>query len=497
MTYNLPRGTPESQGLASRAVTAFLDEADSIGLELHSLMLLRHGHVVAEGWWSPYTPDGVQLLYSLSKSFTATAIGLAQHEGLLSLDDTVLGFFPERAPRDPHPYLASMRVRHLLSMATGHVGDTLEPIARRYASDWLGGFLALPPEQEPGSIFAYNNGATFMLAAILQRVTGMGLLEYLKPRLLEPLGITAARWDKTPQGLEHGFSGLHTTTEAVAKLGQLYLQRGRWDGQQLLPEAWVEDATQLHIANAPLTAAPNDAPSDWAQGYGFQFWMCRHGAYRGDGAFGQFCLVMPAEDAVLALTSATMDMQIVLDLAWKHLLPALQAQSGPLPEDTENQQDLPERLARLALPTVAGARSSPTETTVIGQAYRLELLAQPDDADGALYRPLPELSGLRLETTSAGWALELHQGQKSFVLDCGYESWLPASPGFLDIYPGPVRTSAAWTADDSLTLKLLYLETPHTLTLNLKFVGDSVRLKPRWNVQFGALELPPLTGTRR
>lgn len=272
------------------------------------------------------------------------------------------------------------------------------------------------------------------------------------------------------------------------------MQRGHWEGQQLLPEAWVEEATRLHIANAPAGSVPGEDPSDWAQGYGYQFWRCRHGAYRGDGAFGQFCVIMPEEDAVLAITSATMDMQIVLDLVWRHLLPALRARAKPLSEDTSLGQTLSKRLEGLKLPPVTGERSSIIEPSVLGRTYRFEEPAAASDTP--LYRPLPNLSGFKLETTETGWRLELHHEDEVHALGCGHEDWLPASPGFLAIYPGPVRVSAAWTANDVFTINILYLETPHTLILGLRFSGDTVRLEPRWSVQFGALELPTLTGRR-
>ena len=196
MTRTFARSTPEAQGIPSTSLTDFLAAAEGQGLELHSLMLVRHGAVVAEGWWHPFGPDTVHLLYSLSKSFTATAIGLAVAEGRLSVDDPVLPFFPDEAPAEPHPNLQTMRVRDLLNMATGHVEDTLERLAEQH--DWVRGFLALPPEREPGTVFAYNQGATLTLAAIIHKVTGQGLLEYLRPRLLDPLGITKAHWLGTP-----------------------------------------------------------------------------------------------------------------------------------------------------------------------------------------------------------------------------------------------------------------------------------------------------------
>ena len=216
-TAPLPRSRPADVQVASTGIDAFLDAVETApDIELHSLMVLRHGHVLAEGWWAPYRPDGLHLLYSLSKSVTATALGLAVAEGLLDLDDTVVSHLPELAGVATHPWSRSMRLRHLAAMATGHHEDTLDRAVQLDPAEPLRGFLALPPDSEPGSVFAYNNGATYTLGAVLQRVTGQTLTAYLTPRLLEPLGVSASAWHEHPPGRELGFSGLHLTTESIA-----------------------------------------------------------------------------------------------------------------------------------------------------------------------------------------------------------------------------------------------------------------------------------------
>ena len=454
----LPRSTPSQQGVPASAISGLLDACAAARLELHSLMVLRHGHVVAEGWWEPYAPDELHLLYSLSKSFTATAVGLAVEEGLLGVDDLVVSFFPEDVPDDLHPHLARMRVRHLLSMSTGHREDTLDRLDRARV---VASFLALAPEEEPGTWFTYNNGATMMLSAIVTRLTGVRLLDYLRLRLLEPLGIVDANWQRLGE-LDLGFSGLHLTTESVAKLGQLFLQGGSWYGQQLVPAEWVDEASRLQVDN------PREPNPDWRQGYGYQFWMGRRG-YRGDGAFGQFCLVLPEEDAVVAITSATEDMQAILDCVWKELLPALQQGE---PEDragtTEGEDELIRRLAELRLPVASRA---------------------PSGADDALpwVRPAPLPAHQRapltvdaIEEADSGWRLTLADEHATYVVSCGAGHWIRADA---EVRPGHVLRVAAlgsWTSDTELTLELALVQTPHRVTL----VWDSVtgRATARWNV---------------
>jgi CubicO group peptidase (beta-lactamase class C family) len=292
----------------------FLDSVERGGPEVHSLMVMRHGSVVAEGWRAPYAADAVHEVFSLTKAFTSTAIGFARAEGLLDLDDLVLDHLRDLAPAQPDANLERMRIRHLLTMTTGHAEGLHDELYD--LPDWERAILALPVEHEPGTHFTYNSAATYLLGVILHRRTGLGLAEYLRPRLLEPLGIADPRWDRSPSGLENGGFGLSLTTEDIACLGQLYLDGGRWQGDQVLPVGWAEEATALQVPSQL-------GDVDWEQGYGYAFWQCRHGAVRGDGAFGQFCILFPAYDAVVAITSGTPDLQGVLDRVWTHLLPAL------------------------------------------------------------------------------------------------------------------------------------------------------------------------------
>ncbi len=240
----LPRSEPEDVGIPSSAVTSFVDALGRSGQEVHSFMLLRRGAVAAEAWWKPYAPDLPHMLFSLSKSFTSTAVGLAVSERLLSVDDPVLRFFPEQAPRRPSKNLEAMRVRHLLTMSTGHEKDCLDRMMRGRSRDWVRRILSLKVEREPGSLFVYNSGASYLLSAIVQKVTGQRLVEYLAPRLFEPLGIEGAAWETCPLGINTGGWGLSLTTEDIAKFGLLYLRKGLWGGRRLLTEAWVDEATR-------------------------------------------------------------------------------------------------------------------------------------------------------------------------------------------------------------------------------------------------------------
>ena len=476
----LPRSTPESQGISSSALLALVEAMDATIHEQHSLMLLRHGQVVAEGWWSPYGPPHPHTLFSLSKSFTSTAAGLAVAEGLLSLDDTVLSFFPEDAPAEVNEHLASMRVRHLLSMSSGHTEDTLGTIFAQPEGNWAKAFLLQAVERDPGTHFVYNSGATYMVSAIVRKVTGENVLEYLTPRLLEPLGIVGATWENCPKGINTGGWGMSIKTEDIARFGQLYLQRGVWNGKRLLPEGWVEDATAHHISNG------DDPNSDWCQGYGFQFWRSRHGAYRGDGAFGQFCIVLPDQDTVLALTAGVADMQSVLNLVWQHLLPALEA--NPLPEDRTAQANLQNRLSSLALRTPQGNSSSEIGKTVSGKTYRFEANDQ-------------DIEAITVDFGDESAKLSLRSSHGEQELLCGNNgAWIAGKMMLKNVpvqsgsQPRSVMTSGAWTDESTYQAKLCFYETPFCPTFSFRFEENTLHFDHRPNVSFGPVEHPQLVG---
>lgn len=220
----LPRSTPEAQGVSTASIREFIATADRQVNTMHSFMLVRYGHVVAEAWWSPETAEAPHILWSLSKSFTSTAVGFAVSEGKLSVDDRVLKFFPDDAPESPSANLKAMRVRDLLTMSTGHQDE----VKLTRESNWVQAFLHHPVPHKPGTHFRYNTPATYMLSAIVQKVTGQTVRDYLQPRLFEPLEIEKPKWDASPQGISIGGYGLFVRTEDIAKFGQLYLQKGKW-----------------------------------------------------------------------------------------------------------------------------------------------------------------------------------------------------------------------------------------------------------------------------
>ncbi len=483
--YALPRSSPERQGISSSAVLAFVEAADSEIDQMHSFMLVRHGHVVAEGWWAPYDAQTPHVLYSLSKSFTSTAVGLAVSEGKLSLDDEVLKFFPGEAPAEPSANLRQMRVRDLLRMSAGNqteasllTWDGRDPALRD--ATWVRRFLAHPVPFKPGTHFLYNSAATYMLSAIVQQATGQRVLDYLRPRLFGPLGFKDPAWVASPQGVTVGAYGLSLRTEEIARFGQLYLQKGVWQGRQLVPASWVEEATARQTSNG---SAPT---SDWDQGYGYQFWRSRHG-YRGDGAFGQYCLVLPESDAVVAITSGVSDMQRVMNLVWEKLLPGMKA--GRLPEDAEARRRLEAKLAGLTVRLPEGAVTSPLAAKVSGRWYEF---GENDRG----------VKAIKLDFGPGTPALVVRTGAGETRTPVGVRYWAKSRGGFANGLdrglgvPAPplMAASGAWTAEGTYTVKLLAYETPYSSTLTFRFDGERLLLDSEHNVWFGATKQTQLIG---
>lgn len=462
---SLRRSTPEAQGIASIAILSFLDAVEENSFELHSFMMLRHGQVIAEGWWDPYGPEFVHTMYSMSKSFTSTAVGFAVAEGKMTVEDKVISFFPDDLPETVSENLAALRVKDLLTMSVGNEKEPTQPVVR--SENWVRTFLAQNLAHKPGTVFMYNSAATYMCSAIVQKVTGQTLMDYLTPRLFTPLGISGMKWESCPQGINTGGWGLSIQTEGMAKFGQLYLQKGQWNGKQILPAAWVEEATSFHIQQPgdPATGRP-----DWLQGYGYQFWRCQHGHYRGDGAFGQFTIVLPEHDAVIVMTSENKNMQGQLDLVWQHLLPAFKEPSKS--EDVT----LAARLDKLKLKPPAGIASSPNQKRIDGKVFALE----PNDGGFTSASFSFQEDACLLTPKTAG---KIHE------ITCGLGRWhlgtaaIPGTPPRLISGGKPtepqiskIAASACWKDESSLAVTLRYYETPHHDTLTCQFDGDQVTL---------------------
>ena len=466
---SLPRSTPEAEGVSSDAILAFVEAADREANEIHSFMILRHGQVIAEGWWNPYGPDLKHTMYSLSKSFTSTAVGFAVTEKLLTVNDKVISFFPEKVPDTISTYLAQMTVKDLLTMSAGMDPDPTYRV-RGGNGNWEETFFRTPVLNEPGTKFLYNSLATYMLSAIVQKVTGEKVIDYLTPRFFEPLGITGADWEVNSQGVNTGGWGLRLKTEDIAKAGQFYLQKGNWKGKQLLPAEWIDEATSTKIEQVPNAPQTRKDSSDWMQGYCYQFWRCRNNAYRGDGAYGQYMIVLPDQDAVISITSQTDDMQKELNLVWKYLLPGFAEKK--LHQNPDALSKLKKRLSSLALPVYYRKSSSPLEEELSGKSY----LFESNDK---------QLASLKINFSDTLASVHIKKAASEYVLNFASGKWHFDETEFpgpnlvpnknIDILrPFKVAGSFTWLDDNSIELTLRYIESPHTETITCVFLDKKV-----------------------
>lgn len=438
MTF--PTGAPSEHGVDPVGLDAFLDAIDADpAIEPHGLIIQRHGRRVLEGYWRPHRVDRVRLVYSLSKTFTATALGLAIGDGLVDLDDLVADHLPELTADWPSR-ARSTRIRHLASMTTGHADETLLDAFIANPSDPLAGFFTVEPQHDPGSLFTYHQPPTLALSAALQRATGRRMTDTLRERVLDPIGIGDLRWFQYRPDVDLGFSGVFTNLDAIARLGQLYLDDGVWEGQRILPEGWVSMATSTQADNS------HRPEPDWSRGYGLQFWMCREG-FRGDGAYGQFMIVLPQHDTVVAFFSHTDPMQSFMDLIWDVLLPALGPSGvGATQRDSVGDAAIADRVARLEQPNAAtrSGWSQPVDRAVGGR------FAPSGHATNH-----PSITSVDVDTDAG--VIIVHEGERALPI--------ALSSQWADIDGHPIATSAAVDHHGAISVDIVVTASPHRLEL--------------------------------
>ncbi|WP_233831670.1 serine hydrolase domain-containing protein [Paraburkholderia sp. ZP32-5] len=303
----LPRATPSSLGIDADRVITFLDAVENAGLDVHGFMLSRNGKVAVEAFRWPYRADRPRIMHSATKSFAVCAIGLALDEGRLRLDDRVLSFFPELHGQPVSDWMARMTVEDLLTMRIGHESETSGAAWRLLDTSWTAEFFKIPLVCEPGTVFMYTSAASYALSAILSRVTGETIHDYLKPRLFQPLGISGETWDISPDGVNPGGNGLSVKLVDLLKLGILHAQGGMWEGQRVMQQSWIDLATRSHVETGE---------------YGYHWWTRPNGTYSAIGKFVQMTTVHPAQGIVLAVMAAIEESELLFPFIEEHLWPA-------------------------------------------------------------------------------------------------------------------------------------------------------------------------------
>lgn len=455
------RSTPEAQGISSRAIERMLLDIRETGADIHSMLIMRRGHLVFEQYFAPYTAETKHSMFSCSKTFTSMLIGIAQDKGLISVHDHVLDFFPDVEIACVNDNLRAMTIENLLEMGSGHAQDTFGAMLQTENdknADWVKIFLNRPVDEEPGTRFVYNTGATYMLSAILTRVTGKSALELANAWIFDTIGIKDAEWAACPRGINQGGTGLRITPRDMLRMGTLLLGRGRWGNRQLISNAYICAAQQKHIDNANPDD-PNQDPN-WAAGYGYQVWRNAFGGFRADGMGGQFIVVLPEREMVVVFTSALggdLSIGYPLNLIEKYLLPA-----------TFDLPQLYGEEAAQSLKKTSEALSHPA------------FLPIADEAQGFPFGvkfALPE-NPLRLEKIS------VYERYLTLTV-AGESGFVPYAWGEPALSPDPQLAPAGWTRyartaataqwrDDALEIRVNYIGEPLTVYIRFERQGGEM-----------------------
>ncbi len=477
------RVCPEQVGMDTADIENFLDRVEEEHLELHSFMLLRYGKVAAEGWWHPYRKELLHHVYSFSKSFVSIAVGLAIHEGYFGLEDKIAAFFPEKIFSRADRRIYDVTVRHLLDMSAGSSFNEVYVVTE---GDWVERYLNEPLQFAPGTQWQYNSMNTYLLSAVIKKMTGQGLCDFLKPRLFEPLGIDEFFWTCCPNGIEAGGWGLHLKTEDLAKFAQLCLQRGEWRGTQLVPSSWIDLAASFQIDNSHTLAGEVDIEDNVA-GYGFQFWMCRtKGIYRADGAFGQFAVIWPEKGLVCVTTSGQGPQNLVLNALWDTIIFPLETKGkkagGGTPWIESARGDaLKKRMENLSLLPEEEAFPS-REEKISGTRFLLH--HNLNSVLPFLCRALDHafLIGMKnvgLTFGIRGCELEWKEG--------AYLNSVPVAVGggkcaysFINIggHSYQVACYGRWKKDGHFEIRMYFVNTPHARIMDIRFLlnGEGIQI---------------------
>ena len=467
-TNELPRSTPEEQGVPSKALVALFDSLHALPLtDMHAVVVMRHGKVIGEMYPKPYAPEYRHTMYSCSKTFVGIAVGLAIEDNRLRLDDRIAAIFPELLPDSVSKDLADMTVRHLLTMASGVKPDWN---MRSRGTEWIRTFLS-KPVKEPGTQYAYDSMVSYMLAAVVQKVTGKKLTEYLQERVFTPMNVTEWAWEESPEGVNTGGWGVHIQPESLAKFGQLILNEGSWEGKQLVPAEWIREMCKKHRETG-------------REVYGYHIWHCggHDGAVRADGALGQYVISVLDKDMVVVMTEATLgNGRDQRRLIWDVLLPHIQDES--LPANKKDYQKLLKKQEGYKLAEVKGKASSAFASNW-------------------------ENKTIELSKNTFGWkSLKLNFGKKqvtltvtetsgkTYELTFGYQQWMTTK---FDAYPpysitpidrfkgleGPYYASGsyAWISKEELQLKVHYVNWVSALEITFRLdENGEVKLKVQTN----------------
>lgn len=466
------RVTPESVGISSAGIARFLDALEGGHTQMHGLMIMRHGKVCAEGWWAPFAPGMPHMCNSLTKTYMGTAIGIAYTEGLLKLTDRLIDIFPEYTPENPSPYIDKLTVRNVLCMGTGMT---------RFPSEeggWVKNFISVPLDNEPGTAFFYNSVGSTFLGKIIEKLTGKNVYDYLAEKLFCKIGIDSdvLMYGLAPADRDMWAWRTVSSTEDNLRLMKLYANGGVWEGERILAEDYVKLATSLQN-DSSTEAAVNPGSADNYVGYGFQMWMCQYpGAYRADGAAGQFSIVIPDKDMIVSINENAAKPQKTLDCVWEYLMPAVSDE--PIAEDEAALASLRRRMSTLAIVAPDYAPYAARKASASG-VYKV--------TDGSFDFYCSSMGG-KDESIRAGEfeiTFRAMDGRIDWIATdrrrCSIEFAMDGSRRY-NRFPSPWQfaeqcwINGVWENDNDFRLELLWPEGNTSRTLTFKFSDGAVQV---------------------
>ncbi len=475
MSKNLIRAaSPEEVGVSSAVIKSMLDEMEKADVELHSLIIIRHGKVAVECYKSPLTASDTHMVYSVSKSFTATAYGFALEEGYLTKDTLFLDVFPEYRPKKEDKYLEKLRVLDLVAMTSGKRVPTK---GRRY-DDWIKVFVESKWDFEPNTDWRYVNDNFFILSAVISKLTKMSLTEYLTPRLFEPLGIEVPVWECSPKGIEAGGWGLFLKTEDIAKLILCYMNGGKYNNKQVIPEWWTKEATSYQNDNSS-----SQSKLDSKAGYGYGFWRCAgmKNTYRCEGLYSQYAIAIPDYDACVITTSSNTNLQQTLDILWKYIENAF---------TTEGVSSIPVLLKEDTPPKITN-RQFDTEQKIEGKVYKLRKPIFLNYAAGHPVSALPMPVVYFLKEHGGNITdLSFNFNENGFTMnwseDGNFKNSIPVSMNgeksegkiILGQLSYRVIADAHWVNENTLTVTIRPIAAVAKRILTFKFNGKKIAMYP-------------------
>ncbi len=469
------KATPEEVGVSSNLILEYIENLEKSQTEMHGLMIMRHDKMITEGWWTPYGPNLRHGLQSHTKTYAATAVGIAYTEGLVRLDERLIDIFPDESPEEPSENLKLLTVRDVLCMGCG-----MDVMPDPREKDWIRAFMHVPVNHKPGTTYMYNSTGSTMLGAIVRKKTGLGLHDYLTPRLFNKIGINPdnLRWMCMPDGMEVGGGGLFATTEDNFRLMKLYANGGVWEGERIL----AEDYVKLAITNQNDSATEsinNPEASDNFLGYGFQIWMCKpEHAYRADGAMGQFTIVLPDLDMEIAINETAVGAhwaQSTLNITWDFVEKI--RNDAALPEDPEAYSKLCRKLSRLNIGNPECQPFSPFVKAVDGKEYTISSGSFTPFGGNFMIGTLPDsIERFKLDFDDYGfvWAFVTKSGRTEKIRfstnGVRFSNLIGKKDDLTQLYLG----DAYWKEDNVLVMHGRWAETCIQDTYTLTFEGNKV-----------------------